>query len=315
MKKIILGFLVFLTIGLVTESHAQQDPQFTQYLYNTVAINPAYAGNRGVTSIVGLHRSQWVGLDGAPRTQSISIHSPISESRVGVGLSVINDALGPTEESYFAADFSYTIDVSDKGRLSFGLKGGGHLLSVNFNELNLFNPNDPLFEQNIDNKFSPLLGAGLYYHGERFHLSVSAPNILRTEHFDEGDNSNGGVSSVARERINYFGIIGYTFDLSDVLKFKPSTLVKVVSGAPLQVDLTASFLIRDKFHIGGAYRWSAAFSGLVGFQVNDSMLIGLSYDRESTDLGNTTFNDGSYEVFLRFELFNAYDRMLTPRFF
>lgn len=315
MKKITLGFLIFLTLGFLTESHAQQDPQYTQYMYNTVAINPAYAGNRGVTSIVGLHRSQWVGLDGAPRTQSLSIHSPIGESRVGLGLSIVNDALGPTEETYLGADFSYTVNTSDAGRLSFGLKAGGHLLDVNFNELNLFNPNDPQFEQNIDNKFSPILGAGVYYHADRFYVGLSAPNLLRTEHFDEGNSSNGGVSSVATERIHYFGIMGYTFDISDGLKFKPSTLVKVVSGAPLQVDLTANFLIREKFHIGGAYRWSAAFSGLVGFQVTDNMLIGLAYDRESTDLGNTTYNDGSYEVFLRFELFNEYDRMLTPRFF
>lgn len=314
MKKITFGFLVFLTIGLVTESHAQQDPQFTQYLYNTVAINPAYAGNRGVTSIVGLHRSQWVGLDGAPRTQSLSIHSPISESKVGVGVSIVNDALGPTEETYIAADASYTVDLSKKGRLSFGLKAGGHLLDVNFNELNLFDTDDPQFEQNIDNKFSPVLGAGVYYHADKFFVGLSSPNLLTTEHFDEG-SGNGGVSSVAAERLHYFGILGYTFDISESLKLKPSTLVKVVNGAPLQVDLTASLLIREKFHIGGAYRWSAAFSGLVGFQVSDSMLIGLAYDRESTDLGDQTFNDGSYELFIRFELFNAYDRMLTPRFF
>lgn len=314
MKRLTLGLLVLLTIGSVSEGAAQQDPQFTQYMYNTVAINPAYAGNRGVTSILGLHRSQWVGLDGAPRTQSLSIHSPIGESRVGLGLSVINDALGPLQETYAAADFSYTINTSNRGRLSFGIKAGAHVLDVDFRKLNLFDDIDPSFAQNIDNKVSPVIGAGLYYHAERFYAGLSVPNLLETKYFDQGQNSNS-VSTFAEERIHYFGIMGYTFDVSDRVKLKPSTMVKIVNGAPLQVDLTLNALFMEKFHIGGAYRWSAAFSGLVGFQLSDNMLLGLAYDRESTDLGNQVYNDGSFEVFMRFELFNEYDRMLTPRFF
>lgn len=315
MKKVVsvFGFLLILALG-TTSLSAQQDPQYTQYMYNTVAINPAYAGNRGVTSIVGLHRSQWVGLDGAPRTQSLSVHSPIGEGKVGLGLSIVNDALGPSQETYVGADFSYTINTSEKGKLSFGLKAGGHILDVDFTKLRLFDVTDPRFSQNIDNKLSPIIGAGLYYHTDNFYAGLSAPNLIQTEHFDGSDNSNG-ASFVAKERIHYYGIMGYTFDISDQLKFKPSTLVKMVAGAPLQVDLTANFLVMEKLHLGAAYRWSAALSGLVGFQVSDSMLIGLAYDRESTDLGDTFYNDGSFEVFLRFELFNEYDRMLTPRFF
>ncbi|EAQ38118.1 MULTISPECIES: type IX secretion system membrane protein PorP/SprF [unclassified Dokdonia] len=313
MKKVVsvFGFLLILALG-TTSLSAQQDPQYTQYMYNTVAINPAYAGNRGVTSIVGLHRSQWVGLDGAPRTQSLSIHSPIGEGKVGLGLSIVNDALGPSQETYVGADFSYTINTSENGKLSFGLKAGGHILDVDFTKLTLFDVTDPRFSQNIDNKLSPIIGAGLYYHTENFYAGVSVPNLIETEHFDLSNNSS---SVIARERIHYYGIMGYTFDISDQLKFKPSTLVKMVAGAPLQVDLTANFLVMEKLHLGAAYRWSAALSGLVGFQVSDSMLIGLAYDRESTDLGDTFYNDGSFEVFLRFELFNEYDRMLTPRFF
>lgn len=315
MKNIFSIFccFVFLIVSMTTAS-AQQDPQYTQYIYNTVAINPAYAGNRGVTSIVGLHRSQWVGLEGAPRTQSLSIHSPVGEGKVGLGLSIVNDALGPSQETYIGADFSYTVETGQEGRLSFGLKAGGHILDVDFTKLNIFDLTDPRFSQNIDNKFSPIIGTGVYYHTDKFYLGLSAPNLIQTNHFDESNNSNG-TSFIAEERINYYAIMGYTFDLSDRLKFKPSTLVKLVAGAPLQVDLTANFLILEKLHLGAAYRWSAALSGLVGFQVSDSMLIGLAYDRESTDLGNTVYNDGSFEVFLRFELFNEYDRMLTPRFF
>ncbi|TVZ52874.1 type IX secretion system membrane protein PorP/SprF [Dokdonia sp. Hel_I_53] len=315
MKKLQLILVTILITMVMMDTYAQQDPQYTQYMYNTVVINPAYAGNRGVTSIVGLHRSQWVGLDGAPRTQSFSIHSPVGEKNVGLGLSIVNDALGPAQETYFGVDFSYTINTSDNGRLSFGLKGGGHLLDVDLSKLNIADRSDPRFSQNVDNKFSPVIGAGVYYHGEKFYAGISVPNLVETEHFDRSTNDNSSSSFVEQERLHYYGIIGYAFDLTDQLKFKPSAMVKAVTGAPLQVDATANFLLMEKLHMGIAYRWDAAWSGLVGFQVSDSMLIGLTYDRESTDLGNTVYNDGSFEVFLRFELFNEYDRMLTPRFF
>jgi len=310
-----LTFIVLLFLFANTFAvFAQQDPQYTQYVYNPVVINPAYAGNRGVASITGLHRSQWVGLDGAPRTQSFSIHSPVGESKVGLGLSIVNDALGPQLETYIGVDFSYTIETSDSGRLSFGLKGGGHFLDVDFDRLNLLDPTDINFAQNIDNKFSPVVGVGLYYHTDNFYAGLSVPNLIETNHFDEG-NQPGSASSLAEEQINYYAIVGYTFDLNENLVFKPSTLVRLIEGAPLQVDFTANFLVYEKLHLGAAYRWSAAVSGLVGFQVTDSTLIGLSYDRESTDLGNQVFNDGSFELFLRFELFKKYERMLTPRFF
>lgn len=314
MKNISFIVLLFLLVNTFNV-FAQQDPQYTQYIYNPVVINPAYAGNRGVLSVTGLHRSQWVGLDGAPTTQSFSVHTPVQEGgKVGLGLSVVNDALGPQNETYAGIDFSYTIETSYSGRLSFGLKGGGRLLNVDFTQLNLLDPTDINFAQNIDNNFSPLIGAGIYYHNTNFYAGLSVPNLLETNHFDDNNEPNS-ASSLAEENINYYGIVGYTFDINENLVFKPSTLVKAVAGAPLQVDFSANFLINQRFHAGLAYRWSAALSGLIGFQATDSVLIGLAYDRETTDLGNQVFNDGSFEVFLRFELFKKFDRMLTPRFF
>lgn len=293
---------------------AQQDPQYSQYMYNPLVVNPAYAGSRGVASIMGLHRSQWVGLDGAPRTQTLSIHTPLQNSRVGLGLSIVNDALGPTDETYIAADFSYTIPVSQNGKLSLGLKGGAHLLNVDFTRLNIRDGNDVLLQNNIDNKLSPTVGVGAYYHTDKFYVGVSTPNLLKTDHFDASNNNNG-ATYIAKERIHYFATAGYVFDLNDNIKFKPTTLVKVVTGAPLQVDVTANFLISEKLTLGAAYRWSAAVTGLVGFQVSDQIMIGFAYDRETTELGNSVYNDGSYELFLRFELFNSYNRLITPRFF
>ncbi|MFD2591163.1 type IX secretion system membrane protein PorP/SprF, partial [Aquimarina hainanensis] len=218
---------------------------------------------------------------------------------------------------YFDIDFSYTIPTSDVGKLSFGLKAGGHLLNVDFQRLSKFDVNDPSFENNIDNKFSPNVGIGLYYHTPRFYLGLSAPNLLETEHFDESATVGGNDSSafVAKERINYYLITGHTFDLSSDVKFKPALLTKLVLGAPLQVDLSASFLLYERLSFGVGYRWDAALSGMVGFQVSDGLMVGFAYDRETTELGKAVFNDGSYEVLLRFELFKKYNRMLTPRFF
>ncbi len=311
-KSLIIVLLLLVGVGIFT-SNAQQDAQYTQYMYNTISVNPAYAGSRGVMSIVGLHRSQWVGLVGAPRTQTISAHTPLNRSKVGLGLNVTNDEIGPSTETYFDGIVSYTINTSYRGKLSFGLKAGAHLLNIDYTKLS-FENSDPTAQNNVDNRFAPQVGAGVYYHTDKFYLGLSVPNFLKTEHYDTSDNSiDSSSSEIADERLNYYLITGLVLDLNDDIKFKPAVLGKVVAGAPLQVDITANFMFYEKLTLGAAYRWSAAFSGLVGFQVTDSMFIGFGYDGETTRLSE--YNDGSYEIMARFELKKSYDRMLTPRFF
>ncbi|MFV1447516.1 type IX secretion system membrane protein PorP/SprF [Maribacter sp. HS] len=309
---------LFITLFLLVASfwtiRGQQDAQYTQYMYNTVAVNPAYAGSRGVLSIAALHRSQWVGLDGAPTTQTLNINSPISD-RVGLGLSIVNDEIGngTNQDTYFDAVFSYTVPTSEEGKLSFGLKAGGHFLNIDFNRLRNYDPSNAAVGQtNIDNKFSPNFGAGVYYHTEQFYAGLSIPNFLETEHFDSGGNSN---SYIAQERMNWYLITGYVFDINPDLKLKPALLFKAVEGAPLQADLSATVLLNDAFSLGAAYRWDAAMSALVGFQLNEKLMLGLAYDREITELGSTSFNDGSFEIFLRFEFLTRYKNILAPRFF
>jgi type IX secretion system PorP/SprF family membrane protein len=308
MKKRLVLFLLLLT-GMVS---AQQDAQFTQYMYNTININPAYAGSREAMSIFALHRTQWVGLDGAPVTNTASINTPIKGSNIGLGLSVVNDKIGPSDENNISVDFSYTINTSERYKLSFGLKASANLLNIDFTKLNLYDKNDYSFDTNIDNKFSPNIGAGLYLHSDNTYVGLSAPNLLETQHFDRYAGT-GANSHVAKERIHYYFIAGHVFDLSAEVKLKPSILTKMVQGAPLQVDLSANFLINEKFTAGIAYRWSAAMSALVGFQVSDSWFIGYAYDMETTKLAN--YNSGSHEIFLRYELFNAYSKIISPRFF
>ncbi|WP_238474609.1 type IX secretion system membrane protein PorP/SprF [Maribacter algarum] len=291
-----------------TSMYAQQDAQYTQYMYNTVSVNPGYAGSRGHLSVGALHRSQWVGLDGAPTTQTFNIHSPIGYRGVGLGLSVVNDKIGPTSETNFDIDFSYTIYTSTEARLSFGLKASGNLLDVKFSELNQFTT-DPNLAVDIDNRFTPNFGAGVYYHTNKFYAGLSVPRFLQTTHFDESS------LSTAKEQMNFYFITGYVWDLNTSLKFKPTVLAKVVQGAPLQVDLSANFMLSDKFILGAAYRWDAAVSGMLGFNISEGFLIGLAYDREVTELGSAAFNDGSFEVILRYDFIKTKGQLKSPRFF
>jgi type IX secretion system PorP/SprF family membrane protein len=309
MKKLILT----LSFALSTISvFSQQDVQFTQYMYNTININPAYAGSREVFSIFGLHRTQWVGLDGAPVTNAFSLNTPIKNSNIGFGLSVMNDGIGPSDENSISADVSYSIPTSANFKLSFGIKATANLLNVDFTKLNIYNPGDVLARYNIDNKFSPNIGAGVYFYSDKTYIGLSVPDFLETKHFDKGQSSFTS-SAIASEKMHLYLIGGYVFDLSDNIKFKPAFLTKLVQGAPLQVDVSANFMLLDKFVLGLAYRWSAAMSAMVGFQVTDSMYIGYGYDLETTKLEH--YNSGSHEVFLRYEIFKNNDKTTSPRFF
>ena len=303
MRTKILLFALLLT-GFV--SFGQQDAQYTQYMYNTINVNPAYAGSRGVMSIFGLHRTQWVGLDGAPVTNALSINSPIENSNIGVGLSFVNDRIGPTNENTISADFSYTIKTSETYKLSFGIKGTANLFSLDVTKLNPVTQGDASLVD-LKNYFSPNVGAGVYFHSDKLYLGASVPNFLETKRYEDN------TTAIYKERLNFYLIGGYVFDISSNLKFKPAFLTKVVEGAPLQLDLSGNFLINEKFVLGAAWRWSAAVSAMAGFQVNDGLYIGYGYDLETTKLRN--YNSGSHEIFLRFELFKKAERIVSPRFF
>ncbi|PRZ19377.1 PorP/SprF family type IX secretion system membrane protein [Flavobacterium granuli] len=302
MKTRVLIFALLFT-GIV--SYAQQDAQFTQYMYNTININPAYAGSRGALSIFALHRTQWVGLDGAPVTNAVSVNTPFNESNLGLGVSIINDKIGPTHENTLAADLSYTIPTSETFKLSFGIKATANLFSLDVNKLNPVDDDPSLHDYN--NKLSPNIGAGIYYHSDKAYLGLSVPNFIETNRYDDNE------VAIFKEKINYYLIAGYVFDLNYFTKFKPTILTKMVEGAPLQVDVSGNFMFNDKFVVGVAYRWSAALSAMVGFQVSDALYIGYGYDRETTRLDN--YNSGSHEIFLRYEIFKKNNRIITPRFF
>ncbi len=314
-KKLLLPLLLLLLV-VVEDVTAQQDAQYTQYMFNTITVNPAYAGSRGQFSAAALYRAQWVGLDGSPETFTLNLHSPIRNSNLGYGVSVVKDDIGDgvVSETYLDAVVSYTVDVSLDGKLSFGLKAGGNLLNLDFNGLRNFDA-EPVNVDNIENRFSPNVGVGIYYHTSKFYAGLSAPNLLRTQHFDNSQTNAGSVQFLSQERINFYLITGYVFDIGGNNKFKPALLTKAVGGAPLQIDLSTSFLFNDKFSVGAAYRWDAAVSAMAGFQITDQLMLGLAYDRETSELGGTQFNDGSFEIFLRYELVKTFNKLVSPRFF
>ena len=302
MKTRILLFVLMFT-GVL--SYAQQDAQFTQYMYNTININPAYAGSRGALSLFALHRTQWVGLDGAPVTNAVSLNTPINESNLGLGVSLINDKIGPTTENTLSADLSYTTQTSETWKLSFGIKATANLFDLDPSKLNPVDATDPSL-QNY-NKFSPNIGAGLYLHSDKAYVGFSVPNFIQTNRYDDNE------VAIFKERISYYLIAGYVFDFNDYVKFKPALLTKMIEGAPLQVDVSGNFMFYDKFMVGVSYRWSASVSAMVGFQITDGLYIGYGYDRETTNLNN--YNSGSHEIYLRYELFKNISKITTPRFF
>lgn len=290
-----------------TDIYAQQDPGYTQYMYNTSLINPAYAGSRGVMSVFGQYRTQWVGLDGAPQTAALSINTPIGDSKVGIGLSFVNDRIGATTDNSIQIDLSYTVDLSETYKLAVGLKGTADILNVDYTKLDRFNPEDSQFLNNIDNKFSPNIGAGLYLYSDKSYFGFSVPSFLTQDRTNEED------LVMMKQKMNFYLMGGYVFKLSENVDFKPAFLAKGVSGAPFEVDLSANFQIYEKFTAGLAYRFDSSVSALVGFQATKSLFIGYSYDATTTKL--SYYNSGSHEIFLRFDLFDTLKKFNSPRFF
>ncbi|WP_133526420.1 type IX secretion system membrane protein PorP/SprF [Flavobacterium sp. 245] len=303
MKKLILIFMFFSVV-----CSAQQDAQYTQYMYNTISVNPAYAGSRGVLNVFGLYRTQWIGLDGAPETSTFSVNTPLDNTKLGLGVSLVNDKIGPTVENTLSADLSYSIPTSDSFKLSFGIKATANLFNLDVTKLSFEDQGDEQF-QDLDNKFTPNIGAGVYWHSDRAYLGFSVPNFIETNRYDDNN------TAIFKEKINYYLMAGYVFNLDklEYIRFKPAILTKMVQGAPLQVDVSGNFMFYDRFVVGLAYRWSASVSAMAGFQVSKGLYVGYGYDHETTDLRR--YNSGSHEIFLRFEFFNSFNKMISPRFF
>lgn len=304
MKKFSL-LLIFILVLTAKDMSAQQDPQYTQYMYNMNVMNPAYAGSKESLSITALYRTQWSGLDGAPETITFSAHSPVGE-RVGLGLSAIKDELGPISETNVYIDFSYTLPLGENVKLALGLKAGATFHDVGLTSLELQDPGDPFFSEDISNVY-PNVGAGAFLYTENFYLGLSVPNFLNSIHLDENGLQYGS------ETQHFFATAGYVFQISDNFKLKPSVMVKSAFDAPISLDGNLNALFFDRFEIGASYRLDDSFSGLVGFQVTDFLRIGYAYDHVTSELKGV--GSASHEVIVTFDIFFKPRILHSPRFF
>lgn len=297
-------YITFVSAIISLNIFAQQDPHYTQYTYNMNLVNPAYAGSNESLSIGLLGRTQWVGLDGAPKTATLTVHSPIGK-KLGMGLSVMADEIGPVKESNIYADFSYTLKTSEVGNFAFGIKGGITLQDLGLATLTTVSP-DVNFTENRNNSY-PNIGIGIFYYTDKFYAGASIPNMIESKHFEK----KGGIISKASENMHYFITSGYVLQLSEAIKFKPSIMSKLVVGSPISVDVSTNFLIEERLELGATYRIEDSFGALVNFAVTKNLRIGYAYDYTISNLGD--FNSGTHEVILLYDVRRL--NYKSPRFF
>lgn len=296
--------MVFVALMGCALGHAQQQIMFTQYMFNGLAINPAYAGSHETVSATALMRQQWTGLDGAPSTQTFSMHSPLKKERVSLGLLVMHDKIGVTNQNGVYGSYAYRIPLSTKGKLAFGLQAGATFYNALFSKVS---PTDPTFKNDI-RLAQPNVGFGVYYNTDRFYAGISMPQLIETK-FDK--SSTDPDSKLVR---HYFASAGYVFDMGPSVKLKPNVLVKAVPGAPVEFDLNLNALLRDVLWVGLSWRTFDSFDAILQLQVTDQLQVGYSYDfATTTDLSRV--NGGSHELMLNYRFTFAKSRIVTPRYF
>lgn len=309
-KMALLALLLAAPVLLPKQARAQQDPQFTQYMFNLLAINPAYAGSADRVSLKALTRHQWVGFEGAPTTQTLTVHSPFLVQSLGLGGTVMRDQHGPVTQYGIIADVAYRILLNSNQKLAFGIKGGLNIFQGNFASLHPLETNDQVFQQNVNSKTDPQFGFGVMWYSDRFYLGLSSPKMLRTDFFQT--DSLKFVSQPG-QRAHFFLTGGYVFDLGMYTKFKPTFLVKAVEGAPVSFDLSANFLLYEKLWLGAMYRYTDAVGALVQYNITDRLSAGYAYDYPLSPLRN--YSGGSHEIMLGLELGNAPKGFRSPRYF
>lgn len=289
----------------VTRAQAQQDPMYSQYMFNTLAFNPAYAGSADVFTVMALSRHQWLGFRGAPSTQTLSLHSPLPGNKLALGGNLIHDVAGPAKQNSAFLDVAYRLRTGAGTRLAFGLSGGFNLFQADLASLSTVEP-DP-HNANISGKLLPNFGFGLYWHAPRYYVGISAPKLL------ENTIGEDGMVVTGRELRHYFLMGGYVMDLTQDLIFKPAVLVRAVEGAPLSLDVNANFLLRERVWFGAMYRWGNAFGVMAQYQVNEQLRVGYAFDMTTTRLG--AYNAGTHELMLGYDLKYTKGRTISPRYF
>lgn len=310
MKNKFLGLALILFSGY--SAFSQQDAMFTHYMYNTLAVNPGYAGTRDALTLTALHRSQWVSFPGAPVTQTLTMHTPVYSKNIGMGLSVLNDKIGPSHTTSLFADFAYHITLNEKSKLSLGLKGGGNIYSAPLAQLQTTQQGDVAFSSDIVSKFLPNFGFGAYYYRKKFYAGLSIPKLVQNNFIT---NQTVGSTKLFSETRHYFIITGTMIDLSPDWKLNPTAFIKITTGAPAEADLSTQFIYNQKMTFGAMYRTGDAVGLLLGYNVTEQLHAGYSYD---WSFANETgkYNGGSHEVILRYDfIYKDEKEIKSPRYF
>ena len=307
-KKHWLLICLLIFIGL-KQSNAQQEPLYTQYMFNTVSVNPAYAGTRNAMNVLLLSRIQWVGIEGAPRSYNFTMHTPLNNYKMGVGFSVLADNHGPVNNYYLNFNYAYRVNITDKIILSMGLKGGIYNYYVGLNTLDV-GETDDAFTGELEKKYQPNAGLGFYLYSDRFYAGVAVPKMFQT---DLGE-STSATTNIGELKRHYFLMAGYIMDVNSDIKFKPSFIYKMVEGAPPSTDITAQFLYKEVYWLGATYRIGDAIAFLANVQVNNQLMVGYSYDFSVSNL--STFNNGSHEIIISYD-FDGFlkNKVKSPRYF
>jgi type IX secretion system PorP/SprF family membrane protein len=313
-RKITVAVLMLIAS---TTAFAQQDAQYSMYMFNGMAINPAYAGSRERPAITALYRHQWAGIAGAPKTFSLAGHAPLLNDRIGLGGSIASDNIGVLNLISFSGSFAYRIKFNNNTKLSVGMSAVFNNFRQRFSEITTTNENDPNFSRNIS-VFSPNFGAGVYYYGERFYVGVSIPHLLNASINESGKFE--GTDQVARQYRHYFATAGYVINAGENLKIKPSVMYKYVNNTPSSLEPSVGFLIKEALWLGASYRMgfgkagggfgSDAVIGMVEYVFQKNFRIGYAYDFTVSQLNNYT--SGSHEIMLGYE-FGKKETYLTPR--
>ena len=299
-----MAILVFIS----NISMAQQDPQYTQYMYNMSLMNPAYSGSKESLSTGILYRKQWVQIEDAPTTATFFGHLPVNEN-IGAGMSLNSDKIGPVNETNIYGDISYTLKLGGEHKLSFGIKTG-----LTFHKVGLFSdvyntlPDtfDPAFSENTSNTYFNL-GSGLFYHTTTYYVAFSVPNFLKSKHLDFNGREYGSEFS------HYFLTGGYVFDINETLKLKPFFMIKSAFKAPTSLDISANLLYKEKIELGATYRLDDSIGAMVNFSITPELRIGYAYDHIISDLNVAT--SASHEFILLYDIIFAKKVSESPRFF
>jgi type IX secretion system PorP/SprF family membrane protein len=301
--------LTALIILIATTLFAQQDALFSQYMFNKMAINPAYAGSRELLTADVLYRYQWVNIDGAPKTLSASIHSPLNNPKLALGFNIYNDVIKPMSYTGAMATFAYRI-IFPKSKLSFGIQAGFKNSSLLYNEILARDSQDPFLINQITNKIVPDANFGVYYYSDRFYAGLSSEQLLQNKTVVVTDSA--GNSQFAKLLTHFYGMTGAAFPLGENVVFRPSMLAKYVKNAPPQLDINASFLFVKVLWLGVSYRTEKAISFITEVNIAQNLRIGYSYDIWLNEL--KVYNKGSHEIRLSYDI-NVHKRFITPRYF